>query len=407
MRWALLVFLLISCTDNTEEEMKLFISGLSESQASPPLEVENKFSYETTIANWDVYNNSFPSMNEVNDRLYSTWRRGMYHADAPGVIYSSYSDDDGENWSANAPVYDGQEIRTIFPEIFIEYPNSEVDVRDPNIMDLGNGTLLLSGFITVSEYLDGDPIYSWTVYYRINYYRLLSINGNTVDWDNPLNTFYVRDGVAPYGRPKYGQVDLYQGYLYATNYDLDGNTFIYRSNDMGYTWEQTGQNLIADGFAGNETAMVRLGTTLTSLTRNKIEDSGGAQHSIFSESNDNGVTWTGHVSSGGTLQGQYGVVVGDDVIAYSGRDNEDRDTNDVFSTIRVYRWSTKELLSELVYWDDSGNINDQGYSNLIKYRDRYFLIYYKGQYGIYNKTGVYFRQLVYDADTYTFSFPND
>lgn len=214
----------------------------------------------------DRYYNAFPGMAQHPDGVFVVvYRRGVLHATDKGTIVMRTSSDLGKTWSSERPV--------------VSHP--KLDLRDPNIVRLGDGTLVVNYF----EY-DGDK--RSTV---ANGIKIVRSRDGGVSWGPPVE---VRTGAraatsAPVIELPGG--DLLLAYYGSFKGDSQPSAWVVRSVDGGSAWGQ--EVVIGDGPAHGkpyqEPNLVLLDKGGILAT---IRSDGQAKIIHTSVSSDSGATWS-------------------------------------------------------------------------------------------------------------------
>ncbi len=226
-------------------------------------------SISSTVVNDGKYN-AFPGLTLLpNDHLIVVYRKGTGHVSTDGVIYYRTSSDQGQTWSPEATVYS----------------SPTVDARDPEIVLLNSGKLLLS-FFTANATSSVTNVYT----------MFGTPTGDSVSWGsaNLLNTGFTQTQAV-----SSKAIQLANGNIVLPVYgDNTGETndsaAVVTSTDGGNTWST--ENTIASNAGGQEYDEAN-GVQLPSgrivlLIRHDVGTTGYAR--VYSD--DNGATWSSPVN---------------------------------------------------------------------------------------------------------------
>jgi hypothetical protein len=214
----------------------------------------------TTVINDSAYN-AFPGLARLpGGDLIAVYRAGVAHIGNDGVLKMQTSTDGGATWSSAVT--------------FVDDPS--IDVRDPEITRLSDGTLIVTFF----DYA--------TVGGAGNFYSVRSTDDGAT-WDTPVamgSTFTTYEfGCAPI-------VELPDGTLIAPMYGNvpagDYVAFLMKSTDGGNSWGNQTTIASGGGHDWTEPTIVRLpGGDLHCLIR--VDDLGDIYRTV---SSDDGATWS-------------------------------------------------------------------------------------------------------------------
>jgi hypothetical protein len=226
-------------------------------------------SISATVDNDGEYN-AFPGLTLLpNGDLIVVYRKGTTHTSTNGVIYYRTSADHGQIWSSETTLYS----------------SGSADARDPEIVLLSSGKLLLSFFTTNATS------------HVTNVYTMLGIpTGDAVSWGsaNLLNTGFTQTQAE-----SSKAIQLTNGNIllpiYGNNIgDTEDSAAVVASTDGGNTWST--ENTIASGTGGQEYDEAN-GVQLPSgrivlIVRHDVGTAGYAR--VYSD--DNGATWSSPVN---------------------------------------------------------------------------------------------------------------
>ncbi|WP_409342081.1 exo-alpha-sialidase [Paenibacillus sp. MBLB4367] len=335
---------------------------------------------ETVVCPW------FPSMVKLaNGDLYLANYESISHSHS-GVIVARRSTDDGLTWSS--------------PTVIVD---DTVDDREPNLLVLRNGNMLMSYYDYVPSRINRRRVYV----------RMSTDNGAT--WGPPaipptLAYDNIRGQAAASGEP----VELNNGDILLPIYVIrshDGNlgkwgTHVLRSRDGGHTWLKEDERVVMwDGVGGTtdytEPALADLGNghiMMVARTARPVGDP-NADIAKISHSYDYGETWTTPVDEPSLKpHGPHILKLkgGSHFLTYGDRSNVWGQGRPVVG--RMYLdtkgWSYTE--SKLIY-NTSGVFFDMAYPTSVELDDgRIFTVYYDRWRGIL--AGTYTRPTPYKLD---------
>ena len=356
-------------------------------------EVENPFSAIITVDTNDGDRWLAYSGLEIvdNDRIYIFYRDGTGHNPFDGIIFSKYSDDDGETWSSHTVVYDPIVILDDYPQYIIDNPDVKFDARDTRCLISPDGsTMIVTFFVAIGNTnVDGDRVY-------YEPFKLISIAipiiGRELDYANKTVVYVDEDNHAFSGSMvNVGNEMWINGYISSVK-----NT-IYKSSDNGSTWNEwkdmwNATNVGGDNnWASSESTLSNVDGVIFGFGRPVYQPT-SIRRNIFAKSIDDGISWEySYDTSPFLLVGQNSVALNDGRIACYGRD-EQRPGVSLF------------VVNTSDYSVENGYLNwslGRGYGTIKKYKDKYILSWQEAAYGIQ------FRQMNYNPDTYTFEFGND
>ena len=171
------------------------------------------------VAN-DEYYNAFPGLARLDDgTLITVYRKGVLHARDRGYIVSRRSADGGSTWSEEMVVVD----------------NPNLDLRDPNIVRLADGSLIVN-------YFQYDFDLPGTV---LNGLEVVHSYDGGERWGEPVNV-----GTGSYVATSAPILELPNGDLLLAYYGSHGGSryataYVIRSEDGGQWWH--GETVIAAG----------------------------------------------------------------------------------------------------------------------------------------------------------------
>lgn len=189
-------------------------------------------------------------------RLWAVWMRSTQHQAADSAIISSVSSDFGTTWSS--------------PQVLLSTPGFEH--RDPSIMTMTNGTLVVNWF---NRSNDTSLVHGG--------YSMVSTDNGT-NWTTPYQI--TNDLATTWGCAATPAAELHDGSLLLALYYGDGSSRVIRSYDNGLTWtNQT--TIILDGALNHEPFLFAEGTNVLCTIRNNT--TGTIDGAV---STDDGYTWT-------------------------------------------------------------------------------------------------------------------
>ena len=219
----------------------------------------------------------FPDVVRLADgRLLATYREGVSHISPDGRICLVESADGGQTWSE--------------PWVAVDGP---VDDRDPKLVRLADGTVVLSYFII--DWSTRPPLHTT----HGTYVRRSTDGGRTWSDAVPVESAMVAEGgrfepASPAWAASHGAAaELPGGDLLIPLYGrLPGATWqqatVMRSTDGGRTWPAGGEVLLAatEGVHFQEPTLTVLDDRVVALIRTTVG------HAYLAESTDGGHTWT-------------------------------------------------------------------------------------------------------------------
>lgn len=356
--------------------------------------------------------NAFVGMTMVGEVIYIFYRHDKTHVSVTGNLWERHSSDYGQTWSKLTTLYTGEHLLIDYPEVLKKDPLSKADARDPRAVTSPDGKfLIVACFVTLAHQKSDDPDSSdpddinrrhtnkiLTVILKI------PIIKGVPDFKNKKNSVVDKKTNSS---PLTGTLFYHNDKLYTSTYGT--RTSFFESADDGETWQRVGLCFQvpsqggSDAISANESTTTMVGDTMVSIAR-PLKN----QYGIYAKSTDNGRTWGDYANSPERLDGLHTITLNNGRVAVIGRKNSlPRGTY-----LYVFNSADYSQEGELFKVAANGYKTgmDRGYPSIIRHRDKFFSAWYDGELNPepnrnkHNSTGVYFRQLNYDPQTYTFSY---
>ncbi|GGK06511.1 MULTISPECIES: sialidase family protein [Parabacteroides] len=310
-------------------------------------EEEDEISPKSIIYNgWHI---AFTSLTTTNNskRILLAFRQGTDHASYDGKIMQMISEDRGKTWTAPQTIYQ---------------PSEGKDARDPQYLYLPNGDLICRFF---ERRLDNTS----SVY-------LIRSNNNGDSYTQMIPMTYAGD-TESYTATQ-GNMVLINNTIYSVLYNINNETWLIKSTDMGYTWdfvcalnEQVDNDNIKN-IQMNETSLCYHKNKMYLVCRRDIFE---PLNLLIAESHDFGKTWKnwqelpikGHAPS---------LIAHNNYLVMSYRDIEINKNNNYYS-FRIILLKDGKIASAPIIIDKS-ECFDIGYGDIVNLDDQNFIVsYYK------------------------------
>lgn len=276
-----------------------------------------------------------------------------------GMIRMVRSRDEGDSWSE--------------PVTVVDWRDRGLETRDPNILELYNGDLLLT-FFTFSYTKQPDYLKNRQTY------AMRSTDGG-VTWTEPVmikgqNVWNARQGTAAVLDNEDIVIALYGSHDYNPKLDT-WRISVIRSSDGGVTWgDETGIAISGKGEEFNETALFYAGNqTIYCLTR---------EPGIMFKSIDNGRTWSreftiGHIHRPHLLKLDETLcfVTWSNPVGVSYCAQEPARNRRVMGNLLDLRQGWNQDETTIIYDSPGTGVHDMGYSaSVLLDNDRILTVYY-------------------------------